>query len=298
MRAAPGAGMEALVGGTVIDVVTGRSVPNAVILVRDGRVVAVGAATDLSVPRGATTVDVTGDWIIPGLIDAHAHLQPWGLGAELKWGVTTVRDLHDGLALADTLRAIAARAPAPRLFLAGAMLDVPPTTYPDALPVPSPDSAEGQVARIAASGAAWVKVYTRVTPDILGAVVDAARTHQLPVAAHLGLTDAITAAQLGVMSIEHLSGVPESAGDSTALFEAHRHPACSRDGPRSRRAGPHSTPSGSAMWRWRSWQVTSSSCRRSDCTKRFPAWMIRRYTGQPTLQPCRIPRAATGTCPA
>ena len=101
------------------------------------------------------------------------------------------------------------------------MLDVAPTTYPDAWPVPSADSAEALVGRLIDHRAAWVKVYTRVTPELLAAVTAASRMRRVPVAAHLGLTDAITAARLGVTSIEHLSGVPEAAGDSVALFAAH-----------------------------------------------------------------------------
>jgi imidazolonepropionase-like amidohydrolase len=217
----PGAGMAALTGATVIDVVSGRSEPNAVVLLRDGHVVAVGSAGEVVVPRGAAVTDLPGRWIIPGLIDAHAHLQPWGLALALRYGVTSVRDLHDGVALADTLRAVGARAPAPRLFLAVAMLDESPSTYSQAFLVDSPDSAEAAVGRLVDHGAAWVKVYTRITPEILAAIIGAARMRHLPVAAHLGLTDAITAAQLGVTSIEHLSGVPEAAGDSVALFAAH-----------------------------------------------------------------------------
>jgi len=218
----PGAGMEALTGATVIDVVSGRVVPDAVVLVRDRHIVAVGSADEVPIPRGAAVTALPGRWIIPGLIDAHVHLPPWGLGLALRYGVTTVRDLHDGEPSADTLRAAAARQPAPHLFQAVAMLDAPPTTYPDAIPVATPDSADAAVSRLVDAGASWVKVYTRITPDLLGAVIAAARMRRLPVAAHLGLTDALTAAQLGVASIEHLSGVPEAAGDSTALFAAHR----------------------------------------------------------------------------
>ncbi|MGH7593968.1 MAG: amidohydrolase family protein [Gemmatimonadales bacterium] len=218
---APGAGMEALTGATVIDVVTGRPLANAVVLVRDGHLVAVGGADAVSVPRGAHVTELRGRWIVPGLIDGHVHLQPWGLAVALRYGVTAVRDLHDGTALADTLRAMVARAPAPHFFPAIAMVDGVPTTYPDAVPVPSPDSADVLVGRLADRGAAWIKVYTRVTPTLLDAIVNSARLRQLPVAAHLGLTDAITAAHLGVTSIEHLTGIPEAVGDSTALFAAH-----------------------------------------------------------------------------
>lgn len=218
---APGAGMKALTGATVIDVISGRAIADAVVLMRDGHVVSVGAADAVAVPRGADVTDLRGRWIVPGLVDAHTHLQPWGFAVALRYGVTAVRDLHDGTALADTLRAVARRSPAPHFFPAIAMVDSPPTTYPDAFAIPVPDSADAVVGRLAALGSTWVKVYSRVRPDVLAAVLDAARLRRLPVAAHLGLTDAITAARLGVTSIEHLSGIPEAAGDSTALFAAH-----------------------------------------------------------------------------
>ncbi|MES2123606.1 MAG: amidohydrolase family protein [Gemmatimonadota bacterium] len=218
----PGVGVEALTGATVIDVVSGRVIPEATVLIRGEHIVAVGPGSEVPIPRGATTTDVQGRWIVPGLIDAHAHLQPWGLALSLRWGVTTVRDLHDGFPLADTLRALAARGPSPRLFLAVAMLDGEPPTYPDAIGLDQPASADSALALIARHRANWVKTYTRVTPEMLAAVVTAARAARLPVAAHLGLTDALTASRLGVASIEHLSGVPEAAGDSVALFAAHR----------------------------------------------------------------------------
>ena len=56
----------------------------------------------------------------------------------LRYGVTAVRDLHDGTVLADTLRAVARRSPAPHFFPAIAMVDEPPTTYPDAFADPRP----------------------------------------------------------------------------------------------------------------------------------------------------------------
>lgn len=217
-----GVGVTALVRGTVVDVVSGRLVPDAVVLIRDGSIVSVGSSVELPVPNGAETVDLAGRWIVPGFIDAHAHLQPWGLEASLRFGVTTVRDLHDGLALADTLRARVRQGSAPRLFLAGAMIDASPTTYPDALSLDVPDSADAVVGRLAATGVQWIKGYSHLTPTLVQALVAAARNDRLPVAAHLGLTNAVEAAMLGVSSIEHLSGIPEAADDSLELRAAHR----------------------------------------------------------------------------
>lgn len=215
----PGEGVEALTGATVVDVVAGRAIPDAVVLVRDGRILAVGARDALAVPRGAVRTRLAGRWIVPGFIDAHAHLQPWGLDLSLAHGVTTVRDLHAGVPLARALAAHAADRGGPRLVQAVAMLDAPPTTYPDAIPL-DPADAGAAVDSAAAAGAAWIKAYTRTTPEQLEAIGTAARARRLPVAAHLGLTDAVTAARIGVRSLEHLSGIPEAAG--AALTQAHR----------------------------------------------------------------------------
>ena len=51
---------------------TGQLIENGVVLVKDGRVEAVGA--NLPVPAGYETVDGHGKWVTPGLIDAHSHL--------------------------------------------------------------------------------------------------------------------------------------------------------------------------------------------------------------------------------
>jgi imidazolonepropionase-like amidohydrolase len=78
------------------------------------------------------------------------------------------------------------------------------------------------VDRLATANVDLVKVYTRVDPTLLHAILDEARTFNLRVAGHLGLTDAVTAAKAGITSIEHLSGVPEAAmGDASSLYAAH-----------------------------------------------------------------------------
>src|SRR5688500_12217388 len=64
-----------LSGGTVIDG-TGRSpIPDAVVLIKDGRISAVGPRASTTLPRDPTarTIDTTGRWLIPGLIDCHVH---------------------------------------------------------------------------------------------------------------------------------------------------------------------------------------------------------------------------------
>src|SRR5216684_7932839 len=90
---APGKGVIALEGATLIDGSGGAPQPDAVILIRNGHVEAVGQVNVLKVPRGAERISLLGKTVIPGLIDAHAHAERWAIPRYLAWGVTTVRDL-------------------------------------------------------------------------------------------------------------------------------------------------------------------------------------------------------------
>jgi imidazolonepropionase-like amidohydrolase len=212
----------ALVGATVIDGSGGPPLHDAVVVVRGTRIESVTPRAGFRMPKHTEQLDVTGRWIIPGLIDAHAHAVRWALPRYLGWGVTAVRDLHGQL---DTMLALREAAvlnsmPSPRIFTAGAMIDGVPTTYPDALPAADAAAARKAVDRLAVAGVDYLKVYTRITPTLLRAITDEAKSFNLRIAAHLGLTDALTAASLGVSSIEHLSGVPEAAVENPEPFYA------------------------------------------------------------------------------
>jgi imidazolonepropionase-like amidohydrolase len=221
-RAAPDG--VALVGATLFDGSGGPVLANSAVVVRGGRIESVGTRAGFQLPPRTRQVDATGRWIIPGLIDAHAHVEPWALPRYLAWGVTTVRDLHGQLdSILHLRREVNLGAVrGPRIYSAGAMIDGLPTTYPDALGANSPRDARKAVDRLVNAGADLVKVYTRVDPTLLAAVVDEAHTFNLRVTGHLGLVDAVTASRDGINSIEHLTGVPEAClADPSSLKAAH-----------------------------------------------------------------------------
>jgi imidazolonepropionase-like amidohydrolase len=214
----------ALVGATLIDGGGGPARPDAVIVVRGGKIEAVTSVGQFTLPRNTTRIDVRGKWIVPGLIDAHAHVAPWALPRYLAWGVTTVRDVHGAK---DTILALRQRAnlggiTSPRIYSAGAMIDGRPTTYSDAIGVDDPSDARKAVDQLSVAGVDYLKVYTRIDPPLLKAIIDEANTFGLRVTGHLGLTDVVTAARLGIRGDEHMTGVPEAAvGDPAPLFSAH-----------------------------------------------------------------------------
>ena len=65
-------------GGTLIDGTGAAPVANATVLIRDGKITAVGGAGAVRVPAGARVIDAKGKWVIPGLVDAHVHYSQTG----------------------------------------------------------------------------------------------------------------------------------------------------------------------------------------------------------------------------
>jgi len=90
----------ALVGGTLIDVSNSghstRDIPNAVVVLRAGKIEGAGPAALVKVPRDARTIDCRGAYILPGLVDGFAGLnsQPQA-NAWLYMGVTTIVGRQD-----------------------------------------------------------------------------------------------------------------------------------------------------------------------------------------------------------
>ena len=89
----------AITGGKVYTVAS-APVENATVLIRDGKIVAVGA--NVTIPAGATRIDATGKWVTPGLVNAATQLGAVEIGA-----VADTRDVsargHDGIAAAFTV---------------------------------------------------------------------------------------------------------------------------------------------------------------------------------------------------
>ena len=217
----------ALSGATLIDGTGGPPLADAVVVVRRGHIESIGPRAGFELPRKTSEMDLSGRWIIPGLIDAHVHLGPaasWAPPRFLAWGVTTVRDVHGSLnpILALRKQLNGGSVLGPRMYSAGAMIDGLPTTYGDAIGVSSDHDARKAVDRLVSAGVDFIKVYTHIDPTLLRPIIDEAHTFNLNVTGHLGMTDAVTAGKLGISCIEHMTGVPEAASAGrSALLAAH-----------------------------------------------------------------------------
>ena len=71
----------AIRAGNLVDPATGTVAKNQVILVKGGKIAAVGSG--LQIPAGAEVIDLSSAWVMPGLMDAHTHLTLGGPLIEL-----------------------------------------------------------------------------------------------------------------------------------------------------------------------------------------------------------------------
>ncbi len=107
-----------LAGGTVVDVSewggSAKDLPDAVVVLRDGRITEVGSRMAVTIPKGARVIDCAGKFIIPGLIDGFGGMNSQGQAdAYLSMGVTTVVAVNDAQRGAVDFAA----SPAPHLYL-------------------------------------------------------------------------------------------------------------------------------------------------------------------------------------
>ncbi|MEO5511175.1 MAG: amidohydrolase family protein [Longimicrobiales bacterium] len=98
-------GNTVLRGGRVVTMKGDEVIENADIVIRNNRIIGVGARGSVQIPDGAHVVDITGKTVTPGFVDTHSHLrvpqtihrgEVWSYAANLAYGVTAARDPQTG----------------------------------------------------------------------------------------------------------------------------------------------------------------------------------------------------------
>jgi imidazolonepropionase-like amidohydrolase len=194
----------ALVGGTLVDVSDfGRStkdVADAVVVVRGGEIVAAGPRRSVKIPAGARRLDVSGKYIVPGLIDSFAALGNQShANAYLYMGVTSIVGV-DG------------QPRRPALFLKA---DPSPRIYPLGIVGYGPKNDEfvelgeaemiAQIEAAARDGAKILLIHYPITPEGTARIVKKARELGLGTIGELGRTTYREAVQAGVPAFVHTS---------------------------------------------------------------------------------------------
>jgi imidazolonepropionase-like amidohydrolase len=197
-------------GGTLVDVASGKEISDSIIVIRGEQIEQVGSG-NTGIPEGAQIIDAKGKWIIPGLIDSHAHAEnpdetPFGL--YLANGVTTIRNPGGNITVLRLTRERLLRGEliGPRLFFSGPLLDGLPPVWPDmSLLVDTPQQARSAVNFLADQGVDFVKVYNNLREPELRAIIETAKERRLPVAGHIPRSMTMThAVELGMTRLEHI----------------------------------------------------------------------------------------------
>lgn len=208
-------GRLALTGATVITMNGTEVIPNATVLIDRNRITYVGSGANIQIPADTRRIDVTGKYIMPGLVDAHAHIGTgssgiapktnWGFLASLAFGTTTMHDPSNSTEMifstAETARANGWIAP--RLFSTGTILygaegnvKAITTSFDDAL---------AHLRRMQAVGAFSVKSYNQPRRDARQQIVEAARQLGMMVVPEGGSTFSVNTTMFldGHTTIEH-----------------------------------------------------------------------------------------------
>jgi imidazolonepropionase-like amidohydrolase len=233
--------VKAFVGGRLIDGTGRPAIDNAVLVVRDGRVVVLGPAAVVQPPAGAQIINLTGKFIIPGLISTHVHISDVQgtrppaytdentlrqLGVFARYGVTTVLSLGGEQQPAFKARAAEniASLERTRIYLAG-----------EIIAGKTPEEARQMVARVAATNPNIIKIRVddnlgttvKMPPTVYRAIIDEAHRRSLRVAAHIFyLEDAKDLLRAGVDFIAHSVRDKVIDDEFISLMKARSIPYC------------------------------------------------------------------------
>ncbi|HKD08755.1 MAG TPA: amidohydrolase family protein [Bryobacteraceae bacterium] len=204
----------------VIDGTGAAARANQTILIRNGRIEAVGNADAVRVPTEAETLDLPNHTVIPGLVGMHEHLfYPSGRGVPiytehafsfprlyLASGVTTART-GGGLEVQTDLMVKKwideGKYTGPNMLITAGYLEGPGSFTPQMLELRNPGDAKAFVTYWAGMGATSFKAYMHITRAELGAAIETAHANGLKVTGHLCSVGFLEAANLGIDNLEH-----------------------------------------------------------------------------------------------
>jgi imidazolonepropionase-like amidohydrolase len=227
-------------GATLIDGTGAPARPNMAILTHGERIEAIGPASTLKGPPGARITDVSGLFVLPGLINTHEHLatppdRPWAqamMERDLYGGITAVRDMADDLRqVADLARAArVGEIPGPDIYFAALMAGPEffddPRTYettrgavagqvPWMQAITPATDLEIAVAEARGTGATGIKIYADLPGDLVTAITREAHRQGILVWAHAAVFPASPAEVIGadVDTVSHTCMLAYQASD-------------------------------------------------------------------------------------
>ncbi|MEM6378633.1 MAG: hypothetical protein AAF705_10475, partial [Bacteroidota bacterium] len=224
---------------TIIDPEDG-ALEGQTVLIKDGKILQVLPSTELKLSKQNTIIDGTGKYLIPGLWDAHVHfayiedMAPIMFDLFLAYGITSVRDTGGeiGFVKAWKDKAVADPTKAPRVMIAGPLLDGMPNVYdgsdighpPLSVGLKTVDDVIQKIEALDGQGVDLLKAYEMLTPAQFAKVTEMGKAKGLKVTGHVPLSmDVISASNAGLNSMEHLRNLELScASNADELLEQRK----------------------------------------------------------------------------
>jgi imidazolonepropionase-like amidohydrolase len=212
------------------------------VFIADEQIAAIGPSKSTFIPGKTKTLDATGKFLLPGLVDMHVHLtgasEPTGsrefiLPLLLANGVTTVRDMGGDLDALITLRQEIeqGKLQAPRIFFAGPYLDGSPPFFQPSLVVTNAAEATADIHSLISRGADFIKVQSNLSRDAYFAIADVCRRERITFVGHVpDRVSAAEASDAGQRSIEHLTGVLRACSNNESLLIRKQFAAAPKKG--------------------------------------------------------------------
>ncbi len=188
----------ALVGGNIVTMGDAGTIENGTILINGNRIQKIGPRSKIRIPASAEVIDVSGQTILPGFVDTHAHgsqathgiipQNNWVDKARLAFGVTTIHnpssDTETIFASSELIKA--GELTAPRIFSTGTILYGATGSYK--AEVKKLEDATFHLKRMKAVGAISVKSYNQPRRDQRQQIIAAAREQEMMVVPEGGST--------------------------------------------------------------------------------------------------------------
>jgi imidazolonepropionase-like amidohydrolase len=226
-----GAQTTVLTHATLIDGSGGPPQRDVTIVMEDGRIREIGSG--LAAPPSASVVDLTGKFVVPGIINAHGHVGPPARDPQLRqyalYGVTTTTSMYFDQ---DDIAEFKARQRSGDLRGARILTVKYRFMSPPFIPgseVKTPEEARAKVDEIVGKGADFVKVWIdaqggrhpKLSPEFTAAVMEQARKHGKITMAHIvELADARRIVDQGVNILAHDVRDQEIPDDFIAILKA------------------------------------------------------------------------------
>ena len=217
----------ALTRATVIDGTGAPPQKDVTIVMEGGRIRDLGPSSRVTVPAGATVVDLSGKFVVPGIINAHGHVSA-NAEPELRqyalYGVTTA--VSQGTDKGDVL--VKARRDQQAGNLRGARVMTTLWRFEPNPAVTTADQARAKVDELVGQGADLIKVWVesqygaraKLSPEVTVAAVDQARKHGKITTAHIyELSDARMLIEAGLNVLAHSVRDREVDADFIALVK-------------------------------------------------------------------------------